>query len=165
MFEESTTQEERLDSDVTTRGPHDGDRGQLARDHSHDDGFVGTRLQSRRETTVGGLTAIGMHQLVKLGRSRERQSQQEPDGYRRDKRAAGGVSVAGFRRHHGFSTRSRVEEETATRRGAGPGKAQAPASIGAFGERSERADAVPPTKFCRGPDPPPAPAVSVEGAN
>jgi hypothetical protein len=90
MFEESTAQEERLDlSDVTKRDPRDGGRGQLDRDNDDDDGFVGTRLQGRRETTVEGLTAIGMHQLVELGRSRENQRQQKPCSHRADKREAG----------------------------------------------------------------------------
>ena len=112
MFEESTAQEERLDlSGVTKRDPRDGSRGQLDRDHD-DDAFVGTRLQGRRETTVGGLTTIGMHQLVKLGKSHERQRQQEPRSHRADKRAASSGSVAGFRRHYGSHTRSRPEAET-----------------------------------------------------
>ena len=71
MFEELTAQEERLDlSEITKRDRRDGGRGQLDRNLDDGDGFVGTRLQGRRETTVGGPTAIGMHQQVELGRSR-----------------------------------------------------------------------------------------------
>ena len=128
MFEKSTAQEERLDhSNVTRRDPRDGGRDQLGRDNNDDDGLVGTRLQGRRETTVAGLTAVGMHQLVELGRSRESQRQQKPCSHGADEREAGMGEVAGSRRHHGLiPTRSRPDAEPTTRRGLRDAKPPAP---------------------------------------